>query len=71
MKFSCEKHVLQSAVTIASRATASKSPNPALEGILISAYEDICVTGQDFRAAVDALEATTKKKKPRTPLGFA
>ena len=52
MKFSCEKHVLQSAVAIASRAAASKSPNPALEGILISAGSNLCITGYDLKKGI-------------------
>lgn len=35
MKFSCEKLVLQSAIATASRAVASKSSIPALEGLLL------------------------------------
>ncbi len=45
MKISCEKYILQSACTIASRATASKSPIPALEGLLLQAGIDLRVTG--------------------------
>ena len=52
MKFSCEKHVLQNAISIASRATASKSPNTALEGLLISAGEGVCITGYDLKKAI-------------------
>lgn len=37
MKFSCEKALLSSAVTVASRAVAAKSSIPAMEGILIEA----------------------------------
>ena len=40
MKFSCEKAVLQNAVNTASRAVASKSSIPALEGLLLN-----CVGG--------------------------
>ena len=35
MKFSCEKALLQAAIAVASRAVASKSSIPALEGILL------------------------------------
>ncbi len=45
MKFSCEKNLLQSACNIAARAAASKSPIPALEGLLIRAEDKITVTG--------------------------
>ena len=37
MKFSCEKALLQNAINTASRAVASKSSIPALEGLLIEA----------------------------------
>ena len=52
MKFSCEKHVLQNAIAIASRATASKSPNAALEGLLITAGDTLCITGYDLKKAI-------------------
>lgn len=35
MKFSCEKNMLQSAISIVSRAAATKSSIPALEGLLL------------------------------------
>jgi DNA polymerase-3 subunit beta len=37
MKFTCEKHLLQTAVATALRAVSGKSPIPALEGILVEA----------------------------------
>lgn len=37
MKFSCEKSILQTAVSIAGRVVAAKSSIQALEGILIEA----------------------------------
>lgn len=40
MKFSCEKSVINEAVTIVQRAAASKSSLPALEGILIETKRD-------------------------------
>ena len=52
MKFSCEKSVLQSAVIIASRAAASKSPIPALEGLLLQAMNDLRVTGYDLKEGI-------------------
>ena len=52
MKFSCEKYLLQSACTIASRATASKSPIPALEGLLLQAETDVRVTGYDLKEGI-------------------
>ena len=52
MKFSCEKHLLQNAVVTASRAAASKSPIPALEGLLLQAYGDLRVTGYDLKEGI-------------------
>ena len=52
MKISCEKYILQSACTIASRATASKSPIPALEGLLLQAGIDLRVTGYDLKKGI-------------------
>ncbi len=48
MKFTCEKYLLQAAVATSSRAAASKSPNPALEGLLIEAANGIKITGYDL-----------------------
>ena len=48
MKFTCEKYLLSSAVAVASRAAASKSPNPALEGLLIEAAGGVKITGYDL-----------------------
>ncbi len=58
MKFSCEKYLLQNACMIASRAAASKSPIPALEGLQISAEEKLRVKGYDLKKGiVTALDA--------------
>lgn len=58
MKFSCEKYQLQAACAIASRAAASKSPIPALEGLQISCEDRLYVKGYDLKkgivTAVDA-----------------
>ncbi len=52
MNFSCEKNLLQAACAIASRATASKSPIPALEGLLIEARDDVKITGYDLKKGI-------------------
>ena len=52
MKFSCEKHILQSAVAVCSRAAAAKSPIPALEGVLLEAGERLRVTGYDLKKGI-------------------
>lgn len=48
MKFTCEKYLLQSAVATTSRAAAAKSPNQALEGLLIEANNGVKITGYDL-----------------------
>lgn len=52
MKFSCEKHLLQAACAVASRAAASKSPIPALEGLLIEARDAVKLTGYDLKKGI-------------------
>ena len=52
MKFTCEKYLLQQAVATASRCAASKSPIPALEGLLIEAGQDVRVTGYDLKKGI-------------------
>lgn len=52
MKFTCEKYLLQSACAVASRATASKSTIPALEGLLLQAEDGLRVTGYDLRKGI-------------------
>ena len=44
MKFSCEKALLQSAIAITSRAVASKSSIPALEGLLLHADSQLTIS---------------------------
>lgn len=52
MKFSCETYLLRQAVSVASRCAASKSPIPALEGLLIEAGQNIRITGYDLKKGV-------------------
>lgn len=53
MKFSCEKVLLQSAINTASRAVASKSSIPALEGLLLSCDADaLTVTGYNMQLGI-------------------
>ena len=51
MKFTCEKHLLQSAVNAASRAASARSSIPALEGLLVQAGANVRITGYDLRKA--------------------
>ncbi len=62
MKITCEKYVLQNASSIASRATASKSPIPTLEGLLLTAGASLRVTGYDLKEGIYTdVEATVEE----------
>ncbi len=52
MKFTCEKALLQSAITTAARAVASKSSIPALEGILLEARDSLQLTGYNLQTGI-------------------
>ena len=78
MKFSCEKALLQSAISTASRAVSPKSSIPALEGILLEAGQELRLTGYNLdtgiRTIVPAdisetgtLGAPTRRSSPSFP----
>ena len=52
MKFSCEKNDLVNAVTIASRAAATKSAVPSMEGLLIEAGTDLTIWGYNQKTGI-------------------
>jgi len=52
MQFSCEKVLLQSAISTARRAASFKSSIPALEGILIEASADVRLTGYNLETGI-------------------
>lgn len=52
MKFSCEKALLQSAISTTSRAVSSKSSIPALMGILLEADTDLRLTGYNLETGI-------------------
>lgn len=52
MKFSCERYLLLTAVNTAGRCAASKSPIPALEGLLIEAGAEVKITGYDLKKGI-------------------
>ena len=52
MKFSCEKALLQSAIAITSRAVASKSSIPALEGLLLHADSQLTISGYNLQTGI-------------------
>lgn len=55
MKFSCEKALLQNAISVTSRAVAQKSSIPALEGLLLHAGEGgLTVSGYNMQTGIRA-----------------
>ena len=53
MKFSCEKLLLLAAILTASRAAATKSPVPVLEGLLLEVEEEnIRISGYDLKTGI-------------------
>lgn len=52
LKFSCEKSLLQTAVSTASRAVAAKSSIPALEGILLEGTENLTLSGYNMQTGI-------------------
>ena len=69
MKFSCEKYLLQSACGTASRAAASKSPIPALEGLLLQAADRLTVTGYDLKKGIYTQLETDVKEQGSVVVG--
>ena len=52
IQFSCEKVLLQSAISVASRAVAPKSSIPALEGLLLHVGESLTVSGYNMQTGI-------------------
>lgn len=52
MKFTCEKALLQSAISISSRAVSPKSSIAALEGILVQATDELRLTGYNLSTGI-------------------
>ena len=52
MKFSCEKALLQSAISVASRTVAQKSSIPALEGLLLQAGRELTISGYNMQTGI-------------------
>lgn len=57
MKFSCEKALLQNAISQASKTVAVKSSIPALEGLLLEALDNdiVRITGYDLKTGIRAI----------------
>jgi len=63
MRITCEKHLLQNACNIAARATAAKSPIPALEGLQLSAEDKLTIKGYDLRKGIyTSIEADVQQR---------
>lgn len=52
IQFSCEKALLQSAISVANRAVAPKSSIPALEGLLLHAADELTISGYDMKTGI-------------------
>ncbi len=52
MKFTCEKALLQAAISTTSRAVSPKSSIPALEGILLEAGTELRLTGYNLETGI-------------------
>ena len=52
MKFTCEKALLVSAISVASRTVAPKSAITALEGILVKAGTRVMLTGYNLETGI-------------------
>ena len=60
MKFSCEKALLQAAISTTSRAVSPKSYIPALEGILLEAGSDLRLTGYNLELSLIHISEPTR-----------
>lgn len=63
MKFSCEKALLSDAVSVTSRAVATKSSITAMEGILIEAGSTLRLTGYNLETGIQATVPAEIKEK--------
>lgn len=52
MKFTCEKALLVSAISVASRTVAQKSAIPSLEGLLVKAGVKVMLTGYNLETGI-------------------
>ena len=52
LKFSCEKTLLQQAVSTVSRAVAAKSSIPALEGVLLEGDTQLTLSGYNMQTGI-------------------
>ena len=69
MKFSCEKALLQAALSTTSRAVSPKSSIPALEGILLEAGSDLRLTGYNLETGIRTIVPADIREEGTLVLG--
>ena len=69
MKFSCEKALLQAAISTTSRAVSPKSSIPALEGILLEAGSDLRLTGYNLETGIRTIVPADIREEDTLVLG--
>lgn len=69
MKFSCEKALLQAAISTTSRAVSPKSSIPALEGILLEAGNDLHLTGYNLETGIRTIVPADIQERGTLVLG--
>ena len=69
MKFSCEKALLQAAISTTSRAVSPKSSIPALEGILLEAGSDLRLTGYQLETGIRTIVPADIREEGTLVLG--
>lgn len=69
MKFSCEKALLQAAISTTSRAVSPKSSISALEGILLEAGSDLRLTGYNLETGIRTIVPADIREEGTLVLG--
>ena len=69
MKFSCEKALLQTAISTTSRAVSPKSSIPALEGSLLEAGSDLRLTGYNLETGIRTIVPADIREEGTLVLG--
>lgn len=69
MKFSCEKALLQAAISTTSRAVSPKSSIHALEGILLEAGSDLRLTGYNLETGIRTIVPADIREEGTLVLG--
>ena len=69
MKFSCEKALLQAAISTTSRAVSPKSSIPALEGILLEAGNDLRLTSYNLETGIRTIVPADIREEGTLVLG--